>query len=150
MAKSYVFESETIIPRPREEVFSFFQKAENLQKLTPEWLDFDILTPTPIVMQEGALIDYRLKLLGVPVTWKTRISEWKPMFSFQDVQLSGPYEEWIHTHSFEDSGEHTLMRDRIQYRPRGGILAPVLNRLFVAANIRKIFDYRTEKILEVF
>jgi ligand-binding SRPBCC domain-containing protein len=150
MAKTYSFECEIVIPRPREEVFNFFQKAENLQKLTPEFLDFEILTPTPIVMQEGTLIDYRLKLWGVPVNWKTRISEWLPMERFQDVQLSGPYKVWIHTHSFSDSGEHTLMRDRIQYRPRGGILAPLLNRFFVAANIRKIFEYRTERILDIF
>jgi ligand-binding SRPBCC domain-containing protein len=150
MKKQYIFESEMLIPESRDRVFEFFRDAENLQKLTPPWLDFKILTPIPIDIREGQIIDYRLKLWGLPFSWKTEISQWQPPHKFQDIQITGPYKLWVHTHTFEEVEDGTLMRDQVRYLPRGSILAPWINRLFVARNIRMIFKYREKSIMRYF
>jgi len=150
MHKDYVLETETWLPAPLEEVFDFFKKAENLQQLTPPWLDFQILTPLPVEMKQGALIDYRLKLYGVPLQWRTEISLWEPPFRFVDAQLQGPYRKWVHTHTFEAVNGGTLMRDRVEYRLPGGVLAPLAHRLFVKRNVKAIFQFREARITEIF
>ena len=118
--KFLIFEDTTKLNAPLEEVFAFFSKAENLQKLTPEWLYFKILTPLPIKMEEGTLIDYQLKLHGIPVKWRTRITEWSPPYAFTDEQIKGPYRAWIHRHTFAEIKDGTLMTDKISYRVLGG------------------------------
>lgn len=148
--KPHIFEKTVVIERSRDEIFDFFKQAENLQKLTPHWLDFKILTPLPIKMEEGARIDYQLKLMGIPITWRTVTSEWEPPHKFVDVQLSGPYRVWRHTHSFEETPEGTLMRDRVEYLPKGGPLAPLISQLFVRKRIEEIFRYRNREIMRVF
>jgi len=90
------------LPRPREEVFRFFSDARNLQHITPAFLHFHVLTPNPIEMRRGALIDYRLKLRGVPLRWRSEITSWEPPQRFSDIQVRGPYAEWVHTHAFEE------------------------------------------------
>ncbi len=150
MRQDYILETETRLPRPLEEVFDFFKEAENLQQLTPPWLDFQILTPLPVEMKQGALIDYRLKLYGIPLPWKTEISLWEPPFRFVDSQLQGPYRKWVHTHTFEEMNGGTLMRDRVEYRLPGGVLAPLAHRLFVKRNVEAIFQFREAKMTEIF
>jgi ligand-binding SRPBCC domain-containing protein len=139
------FETETEIPLPPEEVFPFFAAAENLERITPPELRFRILTALPIEMGRGTLIDYRLRLEGIPFRWRTEISEWDPPRAFTDRQLRGPYHTWIHRHTFEPMGSGTLMRDRVDYRlplwPFGEPALPLVRR-----KIARIFEYRREMI----
>jgi len=142
-----LFEDTTSLNAPSERVFSFFSKAENLQRLTPEWVYFRILTPLPIQMREGTLIDYRLKLHGIPVKWRTKITEWNPPYSFTDEQIKGPYRNWIHRHTFVSEGNNTLMTDHIEYRVLGGVW---VDKLLVRKDIEKIFNYRKRVMESIF
>ena len=136
------------LPRPRPEIFAFFADAGNLETLTPPWLRFRILTPWPIEMRAGALIEYRLRVHGVPVRWKTEITTWEPPDRFVDEQRRGPYRLWIHEHTFEDApGSGTFIRDRVRYRVPFGRLA---NWLVVERDARTIFRYRSEALLRLF
>lgn len=131
------------LPQPVEDVFSFFGDAHNLDVITPPWLHFKVLTARPIDMHAGTLIDYRLRLRGFPITWRTRISLWEPSRRFIDEQLRGPYLEWIHTHRFEPADGGTLMTDTVRYRVPGGAL---VNRLFVEGDVGRIFRFRREAL----
>ena len=145
--KEFLFQTELWLPRRRDEVFPFFADARNLDTLTPPWLNFEILTPAPIAMRPGALIDYRLRVHGIPIRWRTEIVEWNPPLRFVDVQLRGPYTLWHHTHTFEAHEGGTLCRDEVRYRPRGGSLT---NRLFVRRDVENIFAFRNRKLTEIF
>ena len=145
--KEYTLHAEQLLPRPRDEVFSFFADARNLEALTPPWLKFEVLTPAPIEMRPGALIDYRIRVHGLPIRWRTEITAWNPPHRFVDVQLSGPYTLWHHTHTFEERDGGTLCRDDVRYRPRGGAL---MNWLFVDRDVKKIFDFRQERLRAFF
>jgi len=145
--KEFTFKAELWLPRRRDEVFPFFSEARNLELLTPPWLKFEVLTPAPIVMRPGTLIDYRIKIHGIPIRWRTEITEWDPPLRFVDVQLSGPYTLWHHVHTFIEHDGGTLCRDEVRYRPRGGAL---MNWLFVRGDVERIFRYRQERLLEVF
>jgi ligand-binding SRPBCC domain-containing protein len=150
MKENFVFESRLWLPAPREEVFEFFSKVENLQRITPPWLNFRILTRLPIEIKQGSLVDYRVKLFGIPIRWKTEIAAWEPPHRFVDRQIEGPYQTWTHTHRFESKSGGTMMTDQVEYMPKGWFLAPLLNRLFVKRNVKKIFDYRRKEILRIF
>lgn len=143
----FEFRAQTRVPRPRAEVFAFFADASNLQELTPPWLRFEVLTPGPIEMRPGALIDYRLRLRLIPIRWRTRITVWEPPRRFVDEQLRGPYRLWIHEHTFEEDGDGTLCGDFLRYAVPFGALA---NRLMVARDVRKIFAYRERRLQEIF
>jgi ligand-binding SRPBCC domain-containing protein len=145
--KEFIFEAETCVPRPRSEVFPFFAEARNLQTLTPPWLKFEVLTPLPIISRPGALIDYRITVHGLPIRWRTEIAEWDPPHRFVDVQLSGPYTLWHHTHTFEERDGGTLCLDRVRYRPHGGAL---VHWLFVRRDVERIFQYRQRRLNELF
>ena len=138
---------EVWLPRPLEEVFPFFADAANLDRLTPPWLHFRILTPRPIEMAVGARIDYRLRLRGLPIRWQSEITAWDPPHGFVDEQRRGPYRVWIHRHRFEAHRGGTLVTDDIRYAVPGGLLA---DRLFVRRDLRRIFDYRTDQLRRLF
>ena len=145
------FIQEQWIPKNREEIFSFFSAAENLEKLTPSWLNFHILSQLPLQkIEQGSLIDYRLKLHGIPIRWRTLIESFDPPHSFADIQLKGPYQTWHHTHFFESMGRGTLMIDEVYYQLPLGKLGQWLGAAKVKSDIKKIFQYRREKILELF
>ncbi|MGD9898997.1 MAG: SRPBCC family protein [Calditrichaceae bacterium] len=147
--KYHKFITETIIEKPLETVFAFFSDAANLQELTPPWLHFKIISKLPIEMKADALIDYQLKLFGIPFHWRTKIFEWNPPDYFVDIQLKGPYKEWIHTHRFEKHGNKTIMKDEVKYAlPFGSLSAPV-RYFFVKKNIEKIFEYRTKQLVSL-
>ena len=132
-----------------EDTFAFFSNAANLDAITPPSLGFRILTPLPIVMREGALIEYRLRLMGLPIHWLTRIDEWEPGRSFTDTQLRGPYALWVHHHRFSPDPKGTRVRDRVVYAlPAPSLTAPV-HAVFVRPMIEKIFAYRREVIARV-
>ena len=147
----HVLRRELRLPAPPAEVFGFFADAGNLEAITPAWLRFSIVPPRPADMRVGALIEYRLRLHGIRVSWLTRIEEWVPGDRFVDVQLRGPYALWHHTHEFEADGDGgTLMRDTVRYALPYGPLGQVAHRLFVARDLAAIFDVRTERVRAAF
>lgn len=146
----HLLETKTLIPRPINEVFDFFSKAENLNLITPPGLEFKILTPLPITLKKGCHIDYRIKLSGIPFSWKTEISAWEPPYRFIDTQLKGPYKIWIHEHRFEEKGNETIMTDTVKFLSPGWILEPVINKLFVEKRVKEIFRYREERMSILF
>jgi len=148
--KQYIFTLTSIIPRPLDETFAFFCKAENLERITPAKLKFKILSPLPIRMQKGALIEYQIRLMGVPFRWKTEINLWQPPRSFRDIQLKGPYKKWEHTHHFEEKNGHTLMTDTVHYQLPFSVLGRIAHFLFVKKQIESIFEYRQQQILLIF
>lgn len=143
----YTFTTELWVPRPRPEVFPFFADARNLEAITPPWLRFEILTQTPIHIRAGTLIDYRIRVHGLPLRWRTEIAEWDPPHRFVDTQLRGPYRFWHHTHTFEERDNGTLCGDVVRYRPIGGALA---NWLFVGRDVEKIFAFRAQRLRQLF
>src|SRR5690606_37600721 len=116
MARVHHLRRTQVVGRPIDEVFAFFSDAGNLERITPPSLRFRVLTPSPIDLKDGTLIDYRLSLSGVPFGWRTRIRGWQPPVMFIDEQLRGPYREWIHTHTFATVPEGTRLDDHVQYR----------------------------------
>jgi ligand-binding SRPBCC domain-containing protein len=150
MSRRHVLERTQILRRPRSEVFAFFSDARNLEAITPDFLRFRVVTPAPIPMAEGALIDYRLSLHGAPLRWRTRIEAWVPGERFVDLQLSGPYRLWRHTHTFEDVPEGTRMSDRVEYELPFGPLGSLAHALFVRRQVEAIFDHRRKVIAERF
>lgn len=139
--------SELILDKPIAEVFDFFAAAENLELLTPSWLSFNILTPQPIVMRVGLLIDYQIKLRFLPMRWRSEITVWEPGTRFVDEQRKGPYRQWIHEHTFIPMQEKTLVRDFVRYKVLGGML---VERLFVRPDLEKIFEFREKTLIERF
>ncbi len=148
--RTFLLQREQWIEKPVEEVFAFFADATNLEAITPPWLRFRILSPTPIAMRAGALIFYRLRWGWLPLRWVTEIEEWQPPFRFVDVQLGGPYALGHHTHSFEPHEGGTLMRDSVRYALPLGPLGRLVHRLFVCRDLEAIFDHRARKVGEVF
>jgi ligand-binding SRPBCC domain-containing protein len=144
------FTTEQWLPRPPEEVFGFFSNAANLDRLTPSWLHFRILTPLPILMQQGTIIEYRLRWRGWPLDWKTQIAFWDPPARFIDRALRSPYRQWLHEHTFEAHEGGTWMRDRVDYAVPGGIIEPLVSRWLVTPDVERIFAYRREKMREMF
>ncbi|MEZ6056520.1 MAG: SRPBCC family protein [Planctomycetaceae bacterium] len=140
-------ESEVWLPAGPEAVFDFFANPENLEAITPPWLNFRIMTPTPIEMRAGVLIDYRIRLHGVPIKWRTEISVWEPPLRFVDEQLRGPYRFWHHEHTFVEQDGGTLVGDCVDYAVLGGA---IVHRLFVRNDLEKIFTYRLQKLTEFF
>jgi ligand-binding SRPBCC domain-containing protein len=138
-------EFELWLPRPIEDVFAFYSDAWNLERITPPWLRFRILTPAPIEMRAGTMIDYRLRLHGIPIAWRSEITVWEPPHRFVDEQRRGPFERWVHEHGLEERDGGTLVRDRVIYEPRGGAIA---DRLLVRRDLDRIFAFRREAILE--
>jgi ligand-binding SRPBCC domain-containing protein len=144
----HVLTREQRLPGTPEEVFPFFGDALNLEAITPPWLGFRVATPRPIAMAPGALIEYRLRLHGVPIRWRTTIAVWEPPRRFVDVQLSGPYALWHHTHDFSvAAGGGTLMRDTVRYALPLGPLGELAHALLVRRDLARIFDFRRDAVL---
>jgi ligand-binding SRPBCC domain-containing protein len=132
---------------PAGEAFAFFADALNLERITPPWLGFGVLAPGPIAMRPGALIDYRLRLHGVPLRWRTQIAVWEPPVRFVDVQVRGPYARWEHTHEFEPDGdEAVVIRDRVRYALPLGLLGRIAHAAFVRRDLERIFDHRRRAV----
>tara|TARA_B100000401_G_scaffold48993_1_gene28733 strand:+ start:136 stop:606 length:471 start_codon:yes stop_codon:yes gene_type:complete len=148
--KVYKLKFKQVINSSLDDVFSFFSNPENLSKITPEKLGFNILTPTPIKMKEGQLIDYSIKLLGKKIRWRTMITEYIPKVKFVDQQLKGPYSMWHHTHEFRDVDGKVEMTDEIYYVMPFGLLGRLVNFLFVSRDLNNIFKHRVEIINKIF
>ncbi len=148
--KINTFERELRLAQPRDEVFAFFARPENLARITPPSMGFEILTPSPVAMKAGALIDYSVRILGVTTHWRSLISSYDPPCQFIDEQLKGPYVFWHHTHTFIKHRDGTLIRDSVKYVLPFGWLGVLLHRLVVKRQLEAIFNYRTEIIKDAF
>ena len=146
MPATYTLQRRQLIPRPLAEVFPFFADAGNLERITPDFLGFQILTPQPISVQPGSLIDYRIQLFGVPLRWRTRIEIFEPPHRFTDVQVRGPYRLWQHAHEFTETPAGTLMADRVRYQMPLGPLGRLAHALFVRRTLERIFDFRYQAV----
>lgn len=144
-----VYHAEQYIPLKREQIFPFFADAKNLEEITPNILNFHVQKMSTPEMQEGTIIDYRLKIHGVPTGWQTEIQEWQPNEKFVDVQKKGPYSWWHHTHRFEDLGPGTLMSDTVRYKIPLGIMGWVVSAKVIQNDIEKIFSYRRKKTRQI-
>lgn len=130
----------------RDTVFKFFESPEHLALITPPWLDFHILTPTPITMRQGTLIDYTIRWLTVPVRWTTLITSYEPPYRFVDEQIRGPYSLWHHSHTFVEKDGVTEMHDEVQYALPAGVFGRVAHAALVRKQLEEIFDYRSHVI----
>lgn len=146
----YALRREQWIARPVDEVFAFFANAENLEKITPPWLGFRILSMSTPSIEERTTIRYRLRLHGIPVHWRTNICEWNPPHRFVDEQTKGPYRQWRHTHRFEAHGDRTKMIDEVQYSLPFSLLGSIVHALKVRKDISRIFDFRRLRIDALF
>src|SRR4051812_14559136 len=150
------------LPRTPDVVFPFFADAGNLEAITPPWLGFAVVPPqvTPggspstapgrIDMHVGTIIEYRLRLHGLPIRWLTQIEAWEPAVRFVDRQLRGPYALWHHTHEFEATGDGgTIMRDTVRYALPLGPAGAVAHALFVRRDLERIFDFRRDEVVRL-
>jgi ligand-binding SRPBCC domain-containing protein len=140
----HLYKKSMTLPLPLEQVFSFFAQAENLEHITPPEMHFQYLTPLPIVIRQDALVEYRIRLYGIPMKWQTRIALWDPPHAFIDEQLKGPYALWRHQHLFYEDGKgNTMIDDQVTYAlplsPFGDIIHPIIRM-----QIERIFNYRQE------
>jgi ligand-binding SRPBCC domain-containing protein len=145
-SRLHTIERSQVVRRPLDDVFAFFADAANLEVITPPFLRFRIVTPTPVAMRRGAQIDYRLSLHGAPVRWRTLITRWEPGQSFVDLQLTGPFALWEHTHTFAEGAAGTTIRDRVRYRMPFGPIGTIAHRTLVARDLHKVFDYRRNAV----
>jgi ligand-binding SRPBCC domain-containing protein len=145
--KTFSLRTELWLPQSRDEIFEFFADPHNLDRLTPAWLQFKILTPAAIAMRQGAVLDYRLRIHGMPIRWQSEISLWDPPNRFVDRQTKGPYSLWVHEHTFAPHNGGTLVGDNVEYAVPGGT---IVQRLLVAPDIARIFAYRHKILEEIF
>ena len=137
---------EQLVARPLDEVFAFFAQARNLERITPPWLRFEVLTAEPIEMRAGTVIAYRLRLHGIPLRWTARIEDWRDGRGFVDRQIRGPYRLWHHRHEFDPHPDGTIVRDRVRYALPAWLLGDAAHALLVRRDLRRIFDYRAAAV----
>lgn len=145
--KIHELEREILLPSPISEVFPFFAEAGNLELLTPPWMKFQIVSPQPITMRVGTLIDYRILVRGLPMRWRSEITVWEPPYRFVDEQRRGPYRLWHHNHKFAEHNGGTLVSDTVRYAVPFDFVA---HRWFVRPDVERIFQFRNEKMAEIF
>lgn len=143
----FTLRREIVLPACRAEVFSFFSDAHNLDRITPEFLRFRVLTPQPVAMGLGTRIQYALRLHGFPLRWESAITAWEPPIRFVDLQIRGPYRWWHHEHRFEDLDDSTRVFDEVEYACHGGRL---VHSLFVKRDLGRIFAYRQQSLTKLF
>lgn len=146
----YTLQRALVVPRTIDEVFPFFADATNLERLTPPFLGFTILSPRPIDMRAGTIIDYRIRVNGIPMRWRTSIESFEPPHRFVDTQVKGPYARWHHTHTFREVPEGTEIADRVEYELPLGPLGRLAHALVVKRQLRTIFEYRQKVMRELF
>jgi ligand-binding SRPBCC domain-containing protein len=145
--RTYRLHTRLWLPQSRTRIFEFFSNPRNLQRITPPWLCFEILTPDTIEIKPGVLLDYRLKIRGVPLRWQSKIAVWEPPARFVDEQSRGPYALWIHEHTFREQNSGTVVADDVMYSAFGG---RIIQKLLVAPELRRIFKYRQGVLQELF
>lgn len=149
MAKSYILRRRHWVTQPIEATFEFFSRAENLQALTPPWLEFRMVD-APKQMHAGSLIRYEMRVHKIPVRWTTQITAWNPPHGFVDIELSGPYAMWHHEHNFFAERGGTTIEDNVRYALPFGVIGQMARWMFVRRDLENIFDYRARKLRELF
>lgn len=144
----HILERSQRVAVPAQQAFDFYVDALNLEPMTPPWLHFKVTTPGELVLRQGTLLDYRLRLHGVPLRWQTLIEIWEPPLRFVDIQAKGPYSLWEHTHLFEQDGDSTVIHDRVRYAIPLGPLGALAHRVFVRRDLERIFDFRAAAVSE--
>jgi ligand-binding SRPBCC domain-containing protein len=142
--KTYRLETQLWLSPPRRRLFEFFAEPRNLERITPPWLHFEITTPLTPLIEPGTLLDYRLRVRGIPLRWQSEIIVWEPPSRFVDRQTKGPYSRWVHEHTFTERDGGTLAGDNVEYAVPGG---RIVQKLLVAPELERIFKYR-HKMLE--
>jgi ligand-binding SRPBCC domain-containing protein len=145
MARHHL-QREQFVARPLPEVAEFFSRAGNLALLTPPQMRFQLITPEPIEMRDGALIEYRLRVHGLPIRWVSRIEEWEEGRGFADRQLRGPYKHWLHHHTFEAVDGGTNVADNIEYELPLGLLGEIGGMPLVRHDLDAIFEFRRQAV----
>jgi ligand-binding SRPBCC domain-containing protein len=149
--KVHVLECKQVVAAPLDEVFPFFAQPENLAEITPPSMGFQVLTPSPIAMKEGAVIDYVVRVGGLPLRWRTLITAYEPPFRFVDEQLLGPYSFWHHTHTFRPAPDGgTELGDVVRYALPLGPLGELVHALAVKRQVAGIFAHRQQVMSERF
>jgi ligand-binding SRPBCC domain-containing protein len=148
--KIYTLHREQIVRQPLPRVFEFFSRPENLARITPPAMGFVILTPPPITMEVGTVIDYRLRVAGIPLRWQSLISKYSPPHQFVDEQAVGPYRCWQHRHSFEEMDASCLIVDEVKYALPLGVIGRFAHWLFVGRSLERIFAFRKTAIEKIF
>jgi ligand-binding SRPBCC domain-containing protein len=148
--KTFEINMKQYINKPIEVVFEFFSKPENLEVITPESLSFNILTPIPIRMEKGSLIDYTISLFGISIHWRTLITDYEPPFRFVDQQIKGPYAFWHHTHTFQSVEGGVEIIDSVKYSLPFGWLGILAHSIWVRNNLERIFEHRKAVIQNYF
>ncbi|MFL6310949.1 MAG: SRPBCC family protein [Terriglobales bacterium] len=148
--KTYILSFQQQVSRPLEEVFEFFSRAENLEALTPPWLNFKIRGVKPLLVQQGTLIDYSLSVRGIPLRWTSEIVEWDPPHGFVDLQLRGPYKLWRHEHRFEARDGGTLISDTINFALPLGFVGRLAYKIKVQSDVQEIFAFCKKQIHALF
>jgi ligand-binding SRPBCC domain-containing protein len=148
--KTFEINMKQYINKPLDVVFQFFSKPENLEMITPKSLSFNILTPIPIRMEKGSLIDYTIRLFGIPIHWRSLISDYEPPFRFVDQQIKGPYTFWHHTHTFQAVEGGVEIIDKIKYSLPMGWLGTLVHSIWVRKDLEKIFEHRKTVIQNYF
>ena len=144
------FEEKTWVERPLEETFSFFNTPKNLSKLMPPFMKFKLLTPESIIMKEGAVFDYHIKLFGIPMQWQSYILHYNPPHLFVDIQLKGPHDYWHHEHSFYEENGGTMIRDQVRYCMPLGLLGVCVDKVVGSRMNRRLFEHRETVLREHF
>jgi ligand-binding SRPBCC domain-containing protein len=137
-----------VVKSDLQQTWDFFSRAENLPRITPKWMGFEIKTPQPIEIRQDSILDYTIRWMGIPIGWRTRIIDWSPPRQFIDLQLRGPYAVWHHQHTFSASEEGTLCTDRVLYKIPGGPIGILMNQLVVRRQLIEVFEFRRKVITE--
>ncbi len=148
MKRAHKLVREQWVPQSIDEAFAFFSRPENLQEITPKWLDFSIDSISG-ELATGTLIRYKLRWHGLPMRWTSEIVDWDPPHCFVDNQIKGPYALWHHEHRLASQGEGTLIRDEVTYALPLGVIGRLINALFVHKDVEGIFDYREQRMREL-
>ena len=146
----YNLRCEMIVNRPISEVFPFFENARNLARITPDWLQFTVLTPEPLVMRAGLEIEYKIRLFGIPLGWKSVITEYQPPVHFVDEQVQGPYKYWHHSHEFRPQGNSTRVIDSVDYALTFDPFSRIAHALMVRHQLNAIFHCRQAALSRIF
>jgi ligand-binding SRPBCC domain-containing protein len=145
--RTYQLQTSLWLPQPRQRILAFFSDPKNLERITPPWLRFEILTPTELAVDRGTRIAYRLRIRGLPIRWQSEIINWEPPTRFVDQQTRGPYRLWVHEHTFSEHEGGTIAGDNVVYAVAGGKL---VQKLFVAPDLDRIFHYRRVALEHIF